>query len=241
MLRSRRNIGRMDAGTRKKIKKKGSKVKEPEETETTEFEKEETDTMATGVEEDSIIGQETNKKEADEMKKEEELKESEKIEKEEESMETDETIPRYQRANSVVKNRVLVSAGVGLIPVPLVDLAALTGIQLDMLRVLAKLYGIPFRKDVGKSIIASLVGGVGSVAMTPTLSSFIKAIPLIGQTTGVVTMSIVGAAATYAIGKVFIQHFEAGGTLLNFNPEKVKDYFAEQYKKGEKIVSEVKK
>ena len=240
MQRSRRNIGRMDAGTRKKIKKKEGKVKEPKKTEITEFEKKETDTMATEAEEDSTIGQETNKKEADEMKNEEAVKESKKIEKEEESMETDETIPKYQRANSVVRNRVLVSAGIGLIPVPLIDLVALTGVQLDMLKVLAKLYEIPFRRDIGKSIIATLSGSVGAVTMTPTLSSLIKAIPLIGQTTGAVTMSLVGGATTYAIGKVFIQHFETGGTLLNFNPRKVKDYFAAQYKKGEKVVSEIK-
>jgi uncharacterized protein (DUF697 family) len=233
---------RMDTNPRRKIKNKGGKVKEPKKTEATGLKKEEKDTTATEVEEDSTIGNETDRKEADEMTKEGEVKEmeNEKKQEEEETMETGATIPRYQRANGIVKNRVMVSAGAGLIPVPLIDIAALTGIQLDMLRVLAKLYEVPFRRDIGKSIIASLVGGVGAVAMTPTFSSLIKAIPLIGQTTGAVTMSLVGGATTYAIGKVFIQHFEAGGTLLNFNPEKVKGYFAEQYKKGEKIVSEVK-
>ena len=73
--------------------------------------------------------------------------------------------------------------------------------------------------------------------MAPGLASLIKVIPLIGQTTGVLTMSVVGGASTYAVGKIFIQHFEAGGTFLDFNPEKVKDYFAELYEKGKSKVS----
>jgi len=45
-------------------------------------------------------------------------------------------------AGKIVRNHVLGSMGVGLIPMPLVDLAALTGVQLNMLRRLAKEYGI---------------------------------------------------------------------------------------------------
>ncbi|MFH1539622.1 MAG: YcjF family protein [bacterium] len=161
--------------------------------------------------------------------------------KEEETKETGENLEemsdseRTQRANNIVKNRVLWSVGAGLVPIPLLDLVALTGLQLDMIRVLAKLYNIPFRKDLAKSIISSLVGGVVPVAMAPGVASIIKVIPLVGLTTGVVTMSIVGGAFTYAVGKVFILHFEAGGTFLDFNPEKMKEYFKEQYKEGLKV------
>jgi hypothetical protein len=36
------------------------------------------------------------------------------------------------------------------------------------------------------------------------------------------------------LGKVLIQHFEAGGTFLDFDPEKVKDYFKAQFEEGRK-------
>jgi hypothetical protein len=42
----------------------------------------------------------------------------------------------------------------------------------------------------------------------------------------------VAGAATYAVGKVFIQHFESGGTLLNFNPDSVRDYYKQELQKG---------
>jgi hypothetical protein len=50
-------------------------------------------------------------------------------------------------------------------------------------------------------------------------------------------MSIIGGASTYALGKVFIQHFESGGTFLDFDPEKVKEHFATLYKEGENIAT----
>ena len=144
---------------------------------------------------------------------------------------------QLEKANSIVKNRMMWSAGAGLVPVPVVDLVALSGIQLEMLYSLSKLYDVPFRKDIGKSIIAALLGSVLPTGMAPWIASMIKVIPLIGQTTGALTMSIVGGASTYAVGKIFIQHFEAGGTFLDFKPEKVKDYFAKLYEEGKSKVS----
>lgn len=144
---------------------------------------------------------------------------------------------QLEEGNNIVKRRMMWSAGVGLIPVPMVDLVALSGIQLEMLYSLSKLYDVPFRKDIGKSIIAALLGSTLATGMAPGLASVIKLIPLIGQTTGAVTMSVMGGASTYAVGKIFIQHFEAGGTFLNFKPEKVKDHFTALYKEGKSKVS----
>ncbi|MBF0527282.1 MAG: YcjF family protein [Deltaproteobacteria bacterium] len=147
---------------------------------------------------------------------------------------------REAKANGVIKNRVLWAMGAGLVPIPLLDMAALTAIQMEMVRSLAKMYDIPFSKDITKTVIASLLGSVIPVSLCGPLSSLIKIIPLIGQTTGVITMSLVGGAATYAIGRVFLQHFESGGTFLDFQPQKVKEYFAEQYEDGKKVVSGLK-
>ena len=130
--------------------------------------------------------------------------------------------------------------GVGLIPLPVVDLVALMGIQLNMIRKIAAEYDVPFKQDIGKSIISSLMGGVLPVTVGCALASLIKFIPLIGQTTGAVTMPVVSGAATYAIYKVFVQHFESGGTFLDLDPAKVKAYFKEQFTKGKKVATDLK-
>ena len=67
-----------------------------------------------------------------------------------------------------------------------------------------------------------------------------KAIPGIGTTAGVVAMPILGGATTYATGKVFIQHFASGGTFLSFNPDKVKAYYEEMLKEGQKVAVDMK-
>jgi len=147
---------------------------------------------------------------------------------------------REGRLETLAKKHILASMGVGLVPLPLVDLVALSGIQLDMLKKLAAEYDVPFRQEMSKSIVSSLVGGFLPTAMGGAIASMIKIIPLVGQTTGAITMPVVCGASTYAIFKVFVQHFESGGTFLDFDPAKVKSYFSEQFKKGKSVVKDLK-
>jgi hypothetical protein len=49
-----------------------------------------------------------------------------------------------------------------------------------------------------------------------------------GQMVGALTMPVFSAAATYVIGKVFIQHFATGGTLLDFNPPDYREFIKAQ-------------
>lgn len=147
---------------------------------------------------------------------------------------------RAERLEKLLKNHVLASMGVGLIPLPIVDLVALMGVQLDLIKKLSVEYDVPFKHDMGKSIISSLMGGLLPAALGGTIASLIKFIPLIGQTTGAVTMPVISGAATYAIYKVFVQHFESGGTFLDLDPSKVKAYFSEQFAKGKKVAASLK-
>jgi hypothetical protein len=41
-------------------------------------------------------------------------------------------------------------------------------------------------------------------------------------------MPVLSAGATFAIGKAFIQHFESGGTLLDFNPPDYREFVKAQ-------------
>ncbi len=152
----------------------------------------------------------------------------------------DATAGREERLEKVAKHHILAAMGVGLVPLPLVDIAALMGIQLNMIRKLSAEYAVPFRQDAGKSIITSLMGGVLTVTLGIAIASVIKFIPLIGLTTGAVTMPVASGASTYALYKVFVQHFESGGTFLDLDPSKVKSYFSEQFSKGKKYAMDLK-
>ncbi len=139
----------------------------------------------------------------------------------------------------IIRHHMYGAAGVGLVPIPLVDLAGLTGVQINMLRKLAKAYDVPFSKDRAKHIIGTMVGSAVPVSISGTVASLIKAIPIIGQTTGAVTMSMLGGASTYALGKAFDKHFSSGGTFLDFDTTALKDYYTKMMKEGEKLLSKV--
>jgi uncharacterized protein (DUF697 family) len=92
-----------------------------------------------------------------------------------------------------------------------------------------------------KKVATSLIGSMFLANSFPWLASAVKLIPIVGQTLGTVTMPIICSASTYATGKVFIQHFDSGGTLLTFDPEKVKAYYAEMLKEGKSIATNMAK
>jgi len=53
-------------------------------------------------------------------------------------------------------------------------------------------------------------------------------------------MPITAGAVTYAVGKVFHQHFASGGTFLSFDPDKVRDYYAEMLREGKTVAANMK-
>jgi uncharacterized protein (DUF697 family) len=138
---------------------------------------------------------------------------------------------RDELASHLVDRLSLWSGAAGLIPVPLVDMAAVGGVQLHMLRRLSEIYGVPFSENRGKSILTSLVGAVIPASAASTTASLMKGLPVIGTSIGVLTMPVVSAGATWVIGKVFIQHFASGGTLLDFNPPDYREFIKTQREK----------
>ena len=142
---------------------------------------------------------------------------------------------REETASQLVDRFSLWSGAAGLIPIPLVDVVAVGGVQLQMLRKLSEIYGVPFTDNRGKSVVASLAGAIipASTATTTamTFGSLIKGIPGIGSAIGALTMPVYSAGVTYVIGKVFMKHFASGGTLLDFDPPDYREFIKQQQAK----------
>lgn len=142
-----------------------------------------------------------------------------------------ETQDRTETANGIVRKYQLVALGVGLIPISYLDMAALAALQLKMLSDLAKVYDMKFSQNLGKQGIAALLSGAGIAPV----NHLVKMLPVSGWLIGFAGTAIYSSASTYAVGKVFIQHFASGGTFLTFNPEKVKAYYEEQLGAGRQL------
>jgi uncharacterized protein (DUF697 family) len=127
-------------------------------------------------------------------------------------------------ASKLVERFALWSGVAGLIPVPVVDVLAVGGLQLQMLNRLSQVYGVAFAQNRGKALIASLAGSWIPATSGIGAASALKAVPVLGSIVSGFVMPVLSAGATYAIGRAFIQHFESGGTLLDFNPPDYREF-----------------
>ena len=139
---------------------------------------------------------------------------------------------RNNSAELIIKNHMIWSMGAGFIPVPLLDFAAVSYIQLDMIRQLAKLYDIDFKETEGKAVITSITSAGLAKAGA---SRAIKFIPIIGSYLGGVTTAIFSGASTYAIGHAFKKHFDSGGTFLDIDLNVLKKMYTDKFEKGKEM------
>ncbi len=65
-----------------------------------------------------------------------------------------------EELDRILTQYILASAGVGMIPLPMADIAGLVGVQISMLKKLAELYDVPFFKEAVKKVLSSLVGSI---------------------------------------------------------------------------------
>ncbi|MEB4591309.1 DUF697 domain-containing protein [Candidatus Thiothrix sp. Deng01] len=143
-------------------------------------------------------------------------------------------------ANNIVKNHIIASMALGLVPVPLFDIAALVTAQINMLRSLSEHYDLPFDDTDSRSLVTSLIGGSLPVLGVVGLSSFAKLIPGVGTLLGSASLSVSAGAVTYAVGQTFIMHFEAGGTIGNFDASKAQAFFKREFDKGKALVRDIR-
>jgi len=99
---------------------------------------------------------------------------------------------------------------------------------------------VPFKEKLVRSLLTSLASGAGALVAMASLSSLAKAIPALGTVAGSAGLSATAAAVTYATGQVFIQHFEHGGTLLDFDPVKFKALFKAKVREGAEVVKSIR-
>jgi uncharacterized protein (DUF697 family) len=138
-------------------------------------------------------------------------------------------------ADKIVRSHVIWAMGAGLIPLPLFDLAAVTAVQLDMLKQLADLYEKDFSQAKGKAFVSALTGST----FAKIGSSLFKAIPGVGTLLGGLSMSALSGASTYAVGQVVISHLETSDQFLDVDMQAAKQAYKEAFEKGKDFVSDL--
>lgn len=133
---------------------------------------------------------------------------------------------RAERAMALVMTYLPWAGAAGALPYPGFNVTAVAAVQLRMLAKLAEHYGVPFEQTAAKSIIAALLATVAEGTLASgmrTLSFFL--VPVVGTVVSMFALPTMASTGTVALGKLFITHFEAGGTFLDFDPKRVEAHF----------------
>lgn len=145
---------------------------------------------------------------------------------------------RSKHADTIIRNHVIWSMGAGFIPVVVADVLAISALQLDMIRQMCKVYDVDFSETQGKAVVTALTS---STLARIGAGSVVKLIPVLGSIAGGAALSVLAGGSTYGIGQVFKRHFESGGTILDFDPARLKKMYQEQFEKGKKMAEQWRK
>jgi len=132
-------------------------------------------------------------------------------------------------ASPIIKRYSLIAAGIGIIPLPLIDTVLISGVQVKMVYDLAKAFDVPFEESRAKALVGSLVGGIAPLGIAGGVASLVRTIPFIGMAAWYFVGPALAFASTYAVGKVFSEHFQTGGTLLTFDADKIRAHYQREF------------
>lgn len=141
-----------------------------------------------------------------------------------------------EKVNKKIYRYMGYAAGVGLFPIPAVDVIGLTALQLKLVREIHREHAgdgeDKWKDNKVKAILTSLLGAVAPAAIASGLSKGLRGIPVVGPIIAFTTMPIFAAGTTYATGKVFHAHLAGGGDLTNFNVKDHLENYKEFFKEG---------
>lgn len=148
---------------------------------------------------------------------------------------------RIDKAQAIVRRNVMWALGIGIVPLPIVDFLGITGVQIKLLKELSDLYGVKYTESAIKKVTLSLFAGLGSAGLGIAASSALKFLPIVGTSLGLLSLPVVAGAVTMATGRVFIAHFESGGTILNFDAKAMRAHFRAEFERAKETVTHMKK
>ena len=128
------------------------------------------------------------------------------------------------------------AASAGAVPVPVLDLVLLSGIQSRMIYHLAQLYGQPMDGKRFLEIASGMGLGVAARQATRmTVVELLKLIPIVGSVVGAVAGAAIAWASTFALGKAFCYYYRRVHQGHVPQTDDLKRYYKEQLSQAEQL------
>lgn len=144
-------------------------------------------------------------------------------------------------ADSIINNHAWFSTVPGFVPIPIIDILGIAAVQRDMVKQLCKFYDTPYSEQKGKAIVMSFSSSILGRIPAYSIRSAVKSIPIVGWALGGLSLSAFAASSTYAVGQVFKEHLDQGGTLHDLNPENFRAFYRQQFEKGRELFNRKQK
>ena len=151
------------------------------------------------------------------------------------SVKAEETKTRLS-AHKIVARWSRWSLAASVVPLPLLDMAAISGVQVKMIYELCKTYEVDFEHKAAVAIASGVAGGAAVQTLAGVIAKqMLRFAPGVGQIFMFAVEPLMSYVTTQAIGLAFISHFEDDGRMHDFNPEKIKQYMAAQIEKRKQM------
>ncbi len=137
---------------------------------------------------------------------------------------------------AIIHNHVGYAMAAAAIPVPLADIAAVTLVQLDMVKSLSASYAVHYDESRANAILVSLAGA----SLARLGASVFKAIPIAGSLVGAAAQIALSGASTYATGQVFRGVFEDSNSLEGIDRQALRRRYAEYVEKGRRLAQSLR-
>lgn len=117
---------------------------------------------------------------------------------------------RLREAFKIVERHKFYAGLGGLFPIPAMNVAGVTAINLRMVKRLSDLYETPFEHDKNRTIVLGLMGGAAPTGLAALTSSTLALVMPGAGAAGLAVSSLTSAALTRGIGMFFVERFEKG-------------------------------
>jgi len=128
-------------------------------------------------------------------------------------------------SNKIIQEHIIQSMAMGVIPVPGIDLIAVSISQMQMLKKLCLLFDRPFDRIGSESLLCS----IGGATIARTGASIFKVIPFVGSGLGGFSVAIFSGATTYALGQMYLNFLEDDKSIDTVDADEANSLFRHFY------------
>lgn len=138
-----------------------------------------------------------------------------------------------EEADKIIKRGAMLATGASMIPLPAIDIALVSAVQINMVKQLCEAYGVPYQEHRVRVAITSIIGATIARFVAYGAKETLDAFSQYEGMSDLLTSGAIGGFFTAATGEIYSMHFEGGGTLETLDISNFIDYVSEQIKNGE--------